>query len=110
MDGGLSRSRFLLQEIADTTGRPVRPAIDPETSLRGAAMLAATSPGVTIAEIAGVDYDDAIAPRTDGADRDAARAHHEWSIELARDVPAGTSHRLRPAPIADHQDSTTQES
>lgn len=41
VDGGLSRSRVLLQLIADATGRIIRPAADPETTVRGIAQLAA---------------------------------------------------------------------
>jgi len=48
VDGGLTRSHNVLQTIADLTGRTIVPAADPETTLRGAAMLAAESAGFAI--------------------------------------------------------------
>jgi len=54
VDGGLSRSRQMLAAVADLTGRTVHPTADPETTLRGAAMLAATSVGFAMANDAGI--------------------------------------------------------
>jgi len=43
IDGGLSRSSAMVAAVADLTGRTVHTTFDPETTLRGAAMLAATA-------------------------------------------------------------------
>ena len=40
VDGGLSRSRALVQRIADLSGRVLAPAVEPEATARGAAALA----------------------------------------------------------------------
>jgi len=45
VDGGLSRSSAMIAAVADLTGRTVQTTHDPETTLRGAAMLAATAVG-----------------------------------------------------------------
>lgn len=41
VDGGLTRSKVFIQRLADATGRSIVAAVDPETTLRGAAKLAA---------------------------------------------------------------------
>jgi len=51
VDGGLTRSRNVLQTIADLSGRTLVPAVDPETTLRGAAMLAAESVGFAVSNL-----------------------------------------------------------
>lgn len=58
VDGGLSRSTIMLQTVADLTGRTVRPSTDVETTLRGAAMLAADAVGSRVA----APVDDSIEP------------------------------------------------
>jgi len=51
VDGGLTRSRNVVQAIADLSGRTLVPAADPETTLRGAAMLAAESVGFAVSNL-----------------------------------------------------------
>lgn len=70
VDGGLSRSRLMVQAVADATGLAVRPARDPETTLRGAAILAGAAVG---AELAPATYRDEVGPTTTDEDRRARR-------------------------------------
>jgi len=71
VDGGLSRSGNVLQTIADLTGRIIEPAADPETTLRGAAKLAA---GAVAFAMCGVDAvrSEPIEPNIGTDQRDAA--------------------------------------
>ncbi len=68
VDGGLSRSRAVLGAVADLTGREIVAALDPETTLRGAAMLAASAVGFELAGGEGGNYGPSIAPSI-GADQ-----------------------------------------
>jgi len=45
VDGGLARSRLLLQNLADLGGRPLAPAVEAETTALGAAKLAGLAVG-----------------------------------------------------------------
>ena len=47
VDGGLTRSRLLVQRVADLVGRPVEVAADSESTALGTALLAATGAGRT---------------------------------------------------------------
>ncbi|MEE4361174.1 MAG: FGGY family carbohydrate kinase [Pseudomonadales bacterium] len=80
VDGGLARSRRLVQTIADLTGLEVRVAADVETTARGAAALAAASP-----DVAGDALPDAATalccvPELPAADRDVRRG--AWAVQL----------------------------
>lgn len=89
VDGGLSRSDAVLAAIADTTGLTVRPAADPETTLRGAAMLAASSPAVDLADLPPVKYRDEISPRLDDGTREARRRRWQAAVDAARTLGGG---------------------
>ena len=45
VSGGILKSTCLLQRLADVLGRPVRPSLEPEASLRGAALYALEKTG-----------------------------------------------------------------
>lgn len=68
IDGGLSRSSAVLAGVSDLSGREIVAAVDPETTLRGAAMLAATSVGFEMAPAEGASHGLPVAPSI-GADQ-----------------------------------------
>jgi glycerol kinase len=80
----------VLGAIADTTGLTIRPADDPETTLRGAAMLAVSSPAVELADLPPVAYRCEIDPRIDDDARHARRTRWRAAIEAARTLRART--------------------
>ena len=86
VDGGASANAWLMQFQADILGVPVLVAADPESTARGAAMLAGVGCGLcTLAQVAdapsaGARYE----PRIDDAPREALLAG--WREALARTV------------------------
>ncbi len=86
VDGGLSRSDAVLGAIADITGLTICPADDPETTLRGAAMLAASSPSVELEDLPPVDYKAEIGPRIDDDARTARRGRWHTAVGAARSL------------------------
>jgi glycerol kinase len=71
VDGGLSQSSVLLQLIADATGCVIKPAEDPETAARGAAMLAASAPGIDFPDMPSAKTHAGIHPTTTSSQREA---------------------------------------
>jgi glycerol kinase len=108
VDGGLARSRLLVQRQADLLGRPIHVASATESTALGVALMAAIGAGrmserETVA-IAGVSCE--IAPRIGADERRAERAR--WSAfvraALALGGPAGTTIQpttieARPVPL-----------
>jgi glycerol kinase len=80
VDGGLSRSTVLLQRLADATGQPVLPALDPETALRGAAMLAAISTDYR-GMMGEVELGDPVLPACSLDERQGRRARFAAAVE-----------------------------
>ncbi len=80
VDGGMSRSRIVLQRIADATGRAILPAQDPETTLTGAAMMAASVVGGATTT-GPVELGPAVEPETTEAERDDRRGRFAAMIE-----------------------------
>ncbi len=80
VDGGLSRSPAVLQRIADATGRVISPAVDPETTLAGAARLAAA----VGAELPVAELDEPFEPELDDIERARRRARFTAAVEAAR--------------------------
>jgi len=72
VDGGLSRSSNVLRTVADLTGRVIKPATDPETTLRGAARLAAGSVGFAMHGVEAA-RSKPIEPKMSADQRDALR-------------------------------------
>ena len=54
VSGGILKSRSLLQRLADVLGRSVRPCLEPEASLRGAAVYALEKTGVDPASLSDI--------------------------------------------------------
>ncbi len=71
-DGGLSRSRFLLERIATLLGQPILRAADPEGTARGAAGLAALAVGLDPARFLAAGAPERIEPAPE--DREGERA------------------------------------
>jgi glycerol kinase len=72
VDGGLARSRLLLQSLADLGGRPLAPAVEPETTALGAAKLAGLAVGTFASPrdcIARVPEPVMVAPRIGSSER-----------------------------------------
>lgn len=84
VDGGLSRSPAVLQAIASATGLAVVPAADPETTLLGAAMLAAGSPHLDLDDLPPTAYGDPIDPGVSADERAEHRRRWRTMIEAAR--------------------------
>lgn len=85
VDGGLARSRVLLQKLADLSGREVLRAAETETTAVGAAFLAALSVGLLDSPAAireRVQPPERFAPREDAARRGEAR--RQWRRALTR--------------------------
>lgn len=73
VDGGLGRSDVLLQRIADLSGREVLRAVEPETTARGAAGLAARSAGTKGGALPAPAAGELFAPEMGGAEREDVR-------------------------------------
>lgn len=87
VDGGLARSRLLLQAIADFGGRPVVRAAECELTAIGGALLAALATGLApdlAACRACVQYELPIEPRLAPDARQAARTHWREIIATTR--------------------------
>lgn len=82
VDGGLARSRFLVQAIADLTGLEVAVAADVETTARGAAALAAASPEVAGDPLPEPEPARRVSPRMREQTRASARGR--WSETIGR--------------------------
>jgi glycerol kinase len=73
-DGGATASALLVQRQADLLGRPVAPATAPEASALGAALLAARTLGLPVADpVVGARVEPRLAPGERTADRAAWR-------------------------------------
>ncbi len=81
VDGGLSRSRVFPQRLADTTGRNILAAQDPETTLRGAARLAAAAVGVD--HFSPVVSREPIEPDISGDERESRRSAFAVAVSAA---------------------------
>ncbi len=77
VDGGLSRSRVLLQAIADLTGLRLLPAAEPETTLRGAAVVAASGPALGSDPLPPVAYGTPVEPSIAEPERRSRR--DQWA-------------------------------
>lgn len=86
VDGGLSRSTAMLQLIADATGRSVGVADDPETAVRGAAMLAASASGIEFPQLAPVEAGRTIQPRSTATERHDAAEQFARALAAARTI------------------------
>lgn len=86
VDGGLARSTWLLQRLADLTGCVVLPAREVESTARGGAALATISPGVGGDPLPPLPPTATIKPGLDAAARDADRG--AWRGQLERWLPA----------------------
>ena len=84
VDGGLSQSSVLLQLIADATGCVIKPAEDPETALRGAAMMAASAPGIDFPVMSSATTRPDVHPATTSAEREAGAQQLARLIQAAR--------------------------
>ncbi|TVS08331.1 MAG: hypothetical protein EA417_22970 [Gammaproteobacteria bacterium] len=82
VDGGLARSTWLLQRLADLTGCVVLPAREVESTARGGAALAATSPGVAGDPLPAPEPAAEIEPALDDDARSDARS--AWRDHLQR--------------------------
>ncbi len=71
VDGGLTRSTTMLHRLADLTGRTVLPSVDPEVTLRGAAMLAALGEDGNLST---VGYAEAVEPQISDDERETMQA------------------------------------
>jgi glycerol kinase len=85
IDGGMARSAWFAQRLADLTGLPCVPAVEPETTALGAALFAAIGAGLfpsleaaTAARASGQTYNPGLAD----ADREARYAR--WLDAVAR--------------------------
>ncbi len=97
VDGGLGRSDFLLQTIADLSGRELARAAETETTALGAALLAGLAVGVFASPAACRDTiaaPDLFRPALAEHDRGAARARWAGALERARN-PAPRNERPR---------------
>ena len=87
VDGGLARSRALLQRLADLSGRPVLRAAETETTALGAALLAGLAAGVfasperACAQLAPPSH---FEPTWTDAPRGEARARWQETVARAR--------------------------
>lgn len=85
VDGGLARSPWLLQRLADLTGIVVLPAEELESTARGGAALAASCPDIEGHTLPSPQPAAQIEPRLGAAQRQAAREawrqHLEQSVE-----------------------------
>lgn len=80
VDGGLGRSDVLLQRIADLSGRDVLRAAELETTARGAAALAAASPGTAGGALPAPEAGQLFGPRMHAAERDDARGRWRAAV------------------------------
>jgi glycerol kinase len=89
VDGGLSRSDWIVQRLADLGDVRVQRTPRADSTALGAAMLAGLAAGVwsTTAEIPRVAADLVAEPRE--CDREAERARWAAAVELARSAPSG---------------------
>ncbi len=81
VDGGLSRSRVFLRRLADATGRNIIAARDPETTLLGAARLAAVAIGDD--NFSPVVSHRAIEPSTSSDERESRRSDFAAAVSAA---------------------------
>jgi len=86
VDGGLARSPWLLQRLADLTGMVVLPARELESTARGGAALAASCPDVEGDALPLAEPAAHITPRMSEADRHAAR--EAWRTHLEHGLAA----------------------
>lgn len=86
VDGGLARSRWLLQRLADLTGMVVLPAQELESTARGGAALAASCPDVDGGALPPPEPAAPITPQMASADRHAAR--QVWRAHIERGLAA----------------------
>lgn len=85
IDGGMARSRWFAQRLADLTGLPCAPAVEPETTALGAALFAAIGAGLYPSlEAAGAARaaGESFTPRLAPADREAR--YVRWLDAVAR--------------------------
>lgn len=86
VDGGLARSRLLLQQIADASGRTLLRAAETETTALGAALLAGLATGVFASPAACAALTapgERFEPALDAAGREARRARFRAAVERA---------------------------
>lgn len=92
VDGGLGQSRWLLQRIADLTGKTIRQAAEAETTALGGAALAASSPSVDGEPLPLPAGAAEFSPRLAAADRHAARQHWRARLEAIRTLQVSSKH------------------
>ena len=86
VDGGLSQSSVLLQLIADASGCVLKPAEDPETAVRGAAMVAASAPGIDFPVMPSATTRAGIHPTTTSAQREVGAQQLVRLIQAAHTI------------------------
>ncbi len=86
VDGGLARSQWLLQRLADLTGTVVLPARELESTARGGAALAASCPDIEGGFLPPPEPAARIMPQLPAADRQAAR--EAWRIHVENGLAA----------------------
>ncbi len=82
VDGGLARSAWLLQRLADLSGCVVLPAREVESTARGGAALAAISPGMAGDPLPAQQPAAVVEPELDAEDR--ATERDSWRGQLER--------------------------
>ncbi|MDE1171638.1 MAG: gluconokinase [Verrucomicrobium sp.] len=96
VSGGLLHSPAALQQLADVLGRPVHPSLEPEASLRGAALYALQNSGLLQKNLRPL-HGPAVRPRPQAARAYAAAREKQASLEaeLGRWKTLGGSVQVR---------------
>jgi glycerol kinase len=86
VDGGMSASRFLLQQLTDATGSRVALSSEREATTRGAGLMALVSAGhLSAADVEGLWRPaEVFTPRTTDAERDTRRDEWRSNVERVR--------------------------